>query len=74
MKRNALFIIIIFTILGVFVYAVAEHLKAEECLSGKENARKTFLGVIKHLTEENQLLRAQNDSLRMELKNLRQSY
>ncbi|WP_045464914.1 hypothetical protein [Sporocytophaga myxococcoides] len=72
MKRNSLLIIIIFAVLGVFAYAVTEHLKAEECMKEKESTRRTSFGVIKSLTEENQLLRAQNDSLWIELKNLTQ--
>lgn len=73
MKRNSLLVIIIFAVLGVFAYAVTEHLKAEECMKEKESARNTSFSVIKNLTEENQLLRAQNDSLWSELKNLTQS-
>lgn len=72
MKKNSLLIIIIFAVIGVFAYAVTEHLKLEECQKEKESTRKTSFGVIKNLTEENQLLRAANDSLQNELRSLQQ--
>ncbi|WP_028978347.1 hypothetical protein [Sporocytophaga myxococcoides] len=72
MKKNSLLVIIIFAVLGVFAYAVTEHLKLEECKKEKESSRNTSFSVIKNLTEENHLLRAANDSLQNELKSLKQ--
>jgi len=72
MKKNSLLVIIIFAVLGVFAFAVTEHLKLEECQKEKESSRNTSFSVIKNLTEENQLLRAANDSLQNELKSLTQ--